>query len=346
MAIKLKEDKTGKLTNTDTYVDKYVNNKAGNTPSYSAKYETDRNSALSAYVDREDFSYNAASDPLYQQYKNLYTANGNKAMRDTMGNATALSGGYGNSYAQTAGQQTFNDYMTQLSDKSLDLYDRAYNQYQDAGDKLLNNYNLYATEDDSWYDRYLDQLNQYNTNRNYYTDRANTNVGNAQTERNYGYQVSQDKLSQDNYLNEIAYQKQRDNVSDTQYQSELNYQKQRDAVSDSQWNKEYNISTTKNSTSSAKSTKEKEALSLADIAKTLPEIVTTNVEMYAGGKTDKELATLGTYLDNMVGTGQLTDEQVYYIIYGQLGLTYAQAKKLLGTTYDIFNQFQPSTGLK
>ena len=91
-----------------------------------------------AYLDRDDFSYDVAKDPLYQQYKKQYTDLGKLAMEDTTGQAAALTGGYGNSYAQTVGQQTYNRYMQQLSAAVPELYNAAYNRYQAEGEALYN----------------------------------------------------------------------------------------------------------------------------------------------------------------------------------------------------------------
>ena len=55
--------------------------------------------ALQAYLNREDFQYDVNADALYQQYKDRYVELGKDAMEDTMGQAAALTGGYGSSYA-------------------------------------------------------------------------------------------------------------------------------------------------------------------------------------------------------------------------------------------------------
>lgn len=59
---------------------------------------------------QEKFSYDLNGDALYQQYKDQYTTQGKLAMMDTMGQAAALTGGYGNSYAQGVGQQAYHCY--------------------------------------------------------------------------------------------------------------------------------------------------------------------------------------------------------------------------------------------
>jgi hypothetical protein len=63
-------------------------------------------------------------------------------MRDTMGTAAALTGGYGNSYANLVGNQAYQGYLGQLNSMVPSLYDRAYKVWQDEGDDLLARYQL------------------------------------------------------------------------------------------------------------------------------------------------------------------------------------------------------------
>ena len=58
-----------------------------------------RDEALEQYLNREAFQYDLNADALYQQYQNRYQELGRNAMKDTMGQAAALTGGYGSSYA-------------------------------------------------------------------------------------------------------------------------------------------------------------------------------------------------------------------------------------------------------
>ena len=88
------------------------------------------------WVNREAFSYDPTQDSLYQQYREQYLNLGRLAMEDTMGKAAALTGGYGNSYAQTAGQQSYEAYMQQLGSVIPELYDRAYDRYTAEGEAL------------------------------------------------------------------------------------------------------------------------------------------------------------------------------------------------------------------
>ena len=103
-----------------------------------------RDEALQEYLNREDFRYDLNADALYRQYKDRYMELGKAAMEDTMGQAAALTGGYGSSYAQNVGQQAYNRYLQQLGDVVPELYQLAYDRYRDKGDRLYKTYQSWA----------------------------------------------------------------------------------------------------------------------------------------------------------------------------------------------------------
>jgi hypothetical protein len=79
-------------------------------------------------------------------------------MMDTMGQAQAMTGGYGNSYAQSVGQQTYQGYMQGLTDKIPTLYQIAMDKYVSEGNQMRDNMNLMMQQDEIGYGRYRDQL--------------------------------------------------------------------------------------------------------------------------------------------------------------------------------------------
>lgn len=136
-----------------------------NAPSYTSKYQDQINSMINSILNREAFSYDAESDPLYQQYRDQYTRNGGRAMVDTLGQVSARTGGLASSYAGQAAQQTYNGYMDELNNKVPELYQLAYSMYQDRDKTDRQNLSLLQALEDQDYNRYLDQLAQYNKNR-------------------------------------------------------------------------------------------------------------------------------------------------------------------------------------
>lgn len=128
---------------------------------YSPQYDDEINSLFDKLLNRKGFNYDASADPLYQQYKELYTQQGKAAMQDTMGQAAALTGGYGSSYSQSVGQQQYDAYLQKLNEVVPELYGQAYEMYRNEGDDLRNQYQMYLNRDAQDYERYQNALAQY-----------------------------------------------------------------------------------------------------------------------------------------------------------------------------------------
>ena len=179
------------VNQAQTLLQQHISNKPSD---YQSQWSDKINSTLDAIENREDFSYNVNSDALYQQYKDQYILQGQQAMMDTMGQAAAMTGGYGNSYAQTAGQQAYQGYLQKLNEVVPELYQLALDQYNQEGEDLYNQYELYSDRDDTDYNRYRDSVDDYYTELDYLKD-------------DYEYQYDMD------------YTQYRDSVAD--WQSEL-----------------------------------------------------------------------------------------------------------------------------
>ena len=95
-----------------------------------------------AITGRSAFSYDPASDTVYNSYAQSYQRRGRLAMRNTMGQAAALTGGYGSSYAQSVGQQQYDSYLQSLGEALPDLYGMAWQRYNAEGDALKTAWEL------------------------------------------------------------------------------------------------------------------------------------------------------------------------------------------------------------
>ena len=125
----LRQGQAGIPNNTVPNANQYLQNQNGR--SYAQNYGGALQGILSQIRSGQQFQYDARTDPLYNIYKDLYTQNGRRAMQDTMGQAAALTGGYGNSYAQSVGQQQYGQYMENLNAMVPQLQQQAYQQYSD-----------------------------------------------------------------------------------------------------------------------------------------------------------------------------------------------------------------------
>lgn len=134
-----------------------VSGMTGDRPGHQGTFDEQYNQLYQEVMGQGNFSYDLNGDPLWQQYKDQYTAQGKLAMMDTMGQAAALTGGYGSSFAQGAGQQAYQGYMQQLNDRVPELHQLALQKY--AADQALLKDKFDATKamDEREYDRKQDE---------------------------------------------------------------------------------------------------------------------------------------------------------------------------------------------
>ena len=146
---------------TSDYYSKYLpENRYAYDPSKNDAYQRANDQATAIYdkiMNRGEFAYDVNKDKLYQQYRDLYAQMGRSAMEDTMGQAASLTGGYGSTYSQNAGQQAYNAYLQKLNEVVPELYNAAYNRYNQEGQNLMNLYTMARSNADSAYERDYNQ---------------------------------------------------------------------------------------------------------------------------------------------------------------------------------------------
>lgn len=180
------------------------------TPTYSGTYDGQLQELYNQIVNRDKFKYDLNADALYQQYKDQYINQGQLAMMDTMGQAAALTGGYGSSYGQSVGQQTYQQYLRGLNDKIPELYGLALDQYNQEGQQLQNQYAMLGDLRDEEYGRYQDALTEYWRNLDYLQ-------GQADSEYNRGYENWYNAYVMENDAKNTAYNRLIDLMSSSGY---------------------------------------------------------------------------------------------------------------------------------
>lgn len=200
------------------------------------QYGTMLQDSMNKINNREKFTYDLNGDALYQQYKDRYMNQGNLAMQDVMGQASALTGGYGSSYVQTAGNQAYRQSLTQLNDVIPELYQLAYARYQGEGQDLMNQYNMYRDAYNTEYGQYRDTVGDWNTeaNRLYgmYSDERNFDYGQFGDDRNYHYGMYNDERNFD--MNKYA-----QDLAQRQWQEEMDFKREQADIANSQWEREF-----------------------------------------------------------------------------------------------------------
>ena len=198
-----------------------LNTQLANKPgAYQSQWQTQLDDVINKILNREKFTYDLKGDALYQQYKDKFIQQGKMAMGDAIGQASAMTGGYGNSYAQSVGQQAYQAQLQNLNDIIPELYQMALDKHNTEGQDLYNQYSMLGTQEEQDYGRYRDEMSDWLTERDYLTNRLDT-------EKDFGYG------------------QYRDSVSDEQWQTAYDYQKSRDKIADEQWQKEYDIAESK-----------------------------------------------------------------------------------------------------
>ena len=232
----------------------YASYKEGDSVTAAGKKKDDAESALKNYGDfsysnqstlddvinkilnREKFSYDLNGDALYQQYKDKYIQQGKLAMQDTMGQAAAMTGGYGSSYATTAGNQAYQASLEKLNDIIPELQQMAYDRYAQEGQDMLNQYSILSDDRNTQYGLWNDGYNRLATDRDYYSNQYDS-------ERNYDYSkfandrsFEYGKYSDDRNL---AYSTHRDKIEDEQWQKNFDEAVRQAGVQEEQWQKQF-----------------------------------------------------------------------------------------------------------
>ena len=172
---------------------------------YQSQWQTQLDSLMDSIMNREKFSYDLNGDALYQQYKDQYTQQGKLAMADTMGQAAAMTGGYGSSYAQSVGQQAYQGQLDNLNDVVPELYAMALDKYNREGQDLYNQYGMVMDRENLDYGRYRDTVSDFLTERDYLQGRYDT-------ERGFDYGKYVDDRNLDYTLHQDGYQKLLDSL--------------------------------------------------------------------------------------------------------------------------------------
>lgn len=149
---------SGSVQAAQAYLEQVKASKPG---AYQSRWDDELTSLYDQIRNRKKFSYDMGTDPLYQQYREQYQRLGRLAMQDTMGQAAALTGGYGSTYGEQVGQQAYNAYLQNLNDIVPQLQQQAYQRYQDEGTDLYNKYSLVKGREDTDYGRYRDTVSDY-----------------------------------------------------------------------------------------------------------------------------------------------------------------------------------------
>lgn len=233
-------------------------------PEFQDEYKERIEAKLAEIENRPDFEYDFTQDPTYQNYREQYIREGNLAMQDTVADVASLTGGYGSSYAASAGSQAFQSYLNDLNNVIPELQQQAYQRYRDEGEDMWNEFSaLRGLREDEFaqyqqeYQQYVDKVNmsfqmaqmlsdeewnQYLADLDTWQFQINMANGNKQNAMGnmmqggamvadslsgFGGQVSAVASDTANLMNNIS-----------QFSDSMNYNRERAAAEDAQWQAE------------------------------------------------------------------------------------------------------------
>ncbi len=175
------------------------------------KYLSDVETLFGDVMKQEKFSYDPVKDKLFQLYKEQYTNQGNRAMKNQLGAAAAFSGGYNSSAAQSASQNAYQNYLTALSDKAAETYQNALNMYKYKQQNLFDKYNAARDMNNAANDAYWKQADakaqRMNSAYNAYSNERNYQYNKYSSDRNFYQNQGKNALDQINWLKEYQLKK-------------------------------------------------------------------------------------------------------------------------------------------
>ena len=257
----------------------YTNQLLAKLSSGRTSYTSQVEAMMDKIMNREDFEYDVDSDQLFQQALASAMNSGKTAMQDTIGQASALTGGYGSTYATSAGNQAYNAFIEDAYNNLPEYYQMALQAYQMEGEEMYNQLGMFVDADnreyqrtyDAWSANFANAESMYNKEYGQWQDSVNNAFQSANLQLNeYGTRLDASSKLYDVYANQAntnyqrEYQSWADEVAqaqnminilhgDWQYDTNLQYQKDRDAVADAQWEKSYALEVQKAKSSGSRS---------------------------------------------------------------------------------------------
>ena len=260
-------------------------------------YDTQLNDIYNKIMNREAFEYDLNADMLYQQAKDQYTALGKMAMQDTMGQAVALTGGYGNSYANTAGYQAYQGYLQDLNSNLPEYYQMAFDRYNQEGTDMLNQYSmtkgLYDTEYGKYRDKVGDWYNDVNNAYNEYANAQNLDFNSYTNAQNLEYQVG------------------RDNVTDKKWKDDYNLNERQVTLAENEFDFEKDKY---DDAKKAQSEQEQATEAAKNAAKTSGVLSASELQKFEEYLEEGNVDGISRHLDSLVAGGVLDEGYAAYVL--------------------------------
>ena len=198
-------DSLGKKFSTPNSVrqaDSYLNSQLQKIQSGKTSYSDQVRDMMDTIMGREKFTYDVDKDPLFQQALASAMNSGKTAMQDTIGQASALTGGYGSTYATSAANQAYNTFIEDAYNNLPQYYQMAMEAYQMEGDDLYRQLDMLVGADEREYSRNVTAFDATYQHRNQMYNEAYQQFRDT---KNDAYNIANLKLSEHGQLVNDAY---------------------------------------------------------------------------------------------------------------------------------------------
>ena len=201
------------------------------------------NSAADKVANRAAFEYNPDNDPLFAVYQKQYAREGDRAAANALANAAMLSGGQASTAAIAASQQAQNYYGSQMADKIPELYQIAYNQYQDEGENLRRNVDMYRSLRSDDYGLQESNRNQHNFDQQFLYNMALQDLAQENANNQMAFNIADTQRQQANINNNMLKAIADTDLSNQQFNEQMNYNMALQDLGAQQWNQDmlYNM---------------------------------------------------------------------------------------------------------
>lgn len=188
----------------------YTNSLLEKLSSGRTAYSDKIDNLMNQITNRQPFQYDADTDTLFQNSLQSAMRDGKVAMQDTMGQAAALTGGYGSTYATSAANQAYNGYIQDAYKNLPDYYNLAMEAYNREGQDLYNQLGAYQDLDNA----------EYNRLANAYSSNLQAAAQMYDNEYNNYWQTQNFNENSRKWAEEMAYKQSQADVANQQWQDE------------------------------------------------------------------------------------------------------------------------------
>lgn len=193
-------------------------------------------------ANRDAFSYDVDQDVLFQQALASAMSSGKTAMQDTIGQASALTGGYGSTYATSAGNQAYNAFVEDAYDNLPQYYQLAMNAYQMEGEEMYRQLGMYNDADVKEYERtYNAWSSSFQTAESMYEKEFNTWQAEVNNAFNYANLANSDYWNNANFEESVRQYNQNYAQAESQFNQQMSLKWAEYNTSVDQFNKNYEL---------------------------------------------------------------------------------------------------------